>query len=130
MEPNKCYNIISLNSREPRTKERFDTALQFCKNSMADFSVLQETHLGPAKYNDIKKQWEGEVYISPGTTSRDGILLLVNSFATKIEILKTDNKGTFIIFKIANTSDVIVALYAPSGILKERQELRQKFSEN
>ena len=55
MEPHNCYNIISLNSGGLRTKERFDTALQFCKNSGAEFSVLQETHLGPAKYSDIKK---------------------------------------------------------------------------
>ena len=127
MEPSKCYNIISLNPGGLPTTERLDTALQFCKNSGADFSVLQETHLGPGKYNEIKKQWEGEVYISPGTTYQDGILLLLNSFAPKIKILKTDSKGTFIIFRIVNTRDVIVALYAPSGILKERQELRQNF---
>ena len=56
---------------------------------------------------------------------RDGVLLLVNSFAPKIDILKTDTKGRFIIFRVANTSDVVVVLYAPSGILKEKQELRQ-----
>ena len=49
------FNIISLDSGGLRTKERFDTALQFCRNSGAEFSVLQETHLGPAKYSDIKK---------------------------------------------------------------------------
>ena len=54
MEPRKCYNIISLNSGGLRTKERFDAALQFFKNSGAEISVLQETHLGPAKYSDIK----------------------------------------------------------------------------
>ena len=102
-------------------------ALQFCKNSGAGFSVLQETHLGPAKYNDIKKQWQGEVYISRGTTFRDEILLLANRFAPKIDILKTDTKGRFIIFRVKNTSDVVVALYAPSGIIREKQELRQNF---
>ena len=127
MELVKCYNIVSVNAGALRTKERFDTALQFCKNSGADFSVLQETHLGPAKYNDIKSQWDGEIYISPGTTFRDGILLLANSSAPKLDILKTDKTGKFIIFRITNTSDVVVALYAPSGILKDRQELRQNF---
>ena len=127
MDSQICYNIISLNSGGLRTKQRLDTALQFCKNSAADFSILQETHLGPAKYNDIKNQWQGEVYISPGTTFRDGILLLVNNTAPKIKILKTDTNGKFIIFKILNTSDVVVALYAPSGIIKEKQDLRQTF---
>ena len=40
---------------------------------------------------------------------------------------KTNMKGKYIIFRDANTSDVIVALYPPSGILKEKQELRQSF---
>ena len=101
--------------------------MQFCKNSGAEFSVLQETHLGLEKYNDIKSQWDGEIYISPGTTFRDGILLLANNSAPKLNILKTDKTGKFIIFRITNTSDVVVALYTPSGILKERQELRQNF---
>lgn len=126
MDSQICYNIISLNAGGLRTKQRFDTALQFCKNSGANFSILQETHLGPTKYNDIKNQWQGEVYISPGTTFRDGILLLVNNSAPKIEILKTDTNGKFIIFRIVNTSDVVVALYAPSGIIREKQELRPK----
>ena len=116
-----CYNIISLNAGGLRTQQRFDTAIQFCKNSGADFSILQETHLGPAKYNDIKNQWQGEVYISPGTTFRDGILLLVNNSAPKIEILKTDTNGKFLIFKIVDTSDVVVALYAPSGIIEKNK---------
>ena len=75
----------------------------------------------------LKKYWQREVYISPDTTFRDEILLLVNSSAPKIDILKTDTKGRFIIFRVANTSDVVVVLYAPSGILKEKQELRQNF---
>ena len=75
----------------------------------------------------LKKYWQREVYISPDTTFRDGILLLVNSSAPKIDILKTDTKGRFIIFRVANTSDVVVVLYAPSGILKEKQEVRQNF---
>ena len=50
----ECYNIISLNSGGLRIKERFGTALQFCQNYGADFSILQETYLGPNKYNDIK----------------------------------------------------------------------------
>ena len=81
------YNIISLNSGGIRTKDRFDTALQFCRNTGADFSVLQETYLGYNKYIEIKKQWEGEVYISPGTIFRDGILVLAKSTAPEIGIL-------------------------------------------
>ena len=86
---------------------------------------MQETHLRPAKYNDIKKQWHGEVYISPDTTFWDGILLLANGFAPEINILKTSTKGRYIIFRVSNISDVVVALYTLSGTLREKQKLRQ-----
>ena len=71
---------------------------------------MQETHLRPAKYNDIKKQWHGEVYISPDTTFWDGILLLANGFAPEIDILKMSTKGRFIIFGVSNISSAVVAL--------------------
>ena len=122
-----CYSIISLNSGGIKTKERFDTALQFCRNSKADFSILQETHLESNKFADIKNQWEREVYISPGTIFRDGILLLAKATAPKINIPKSDSKGKFIIFRVLNTNDVVVNIYAPSGITKEKRELRQNF---
>ena len=126
----RCYNIISLNSGGIRTKDRFDTALQFCCNIGADFSVMQETHLGFNKFMDIKNQWEGDVYISPGTTFRDGILLLAKNTAPKIDLLKSDSNGKYIIFRISKTKDVIVNVYAPSGITKEKRELRQNFFRN
>lgn len=118
------YNIISLNSGGIQAKDRFDTALQFCRNTGADFSVLQETHLGYNKYIEIKNQWEGEVYILPGTIFRDGILVLAKSTAPEIGILKSDPIGKYIIFRISNTNDIVVNIYAPSGIIKEKKELR------
>ena len=130
MENSKCYSIISLNSGGLKIKERLDTALQFCRNAKADFSILQETHLGPNKFVEIKNQWEGEVYISPGTTFRDGILLLAKATAPKLRILRSDPKGKYIIFRILNTNDVIINIYAPSGIIKEKCELRQNFFRN
>ena len=107
-QPQLCYNIISLNSAGLRTKQRLDTALQFCKNFAADFSILQEIHLGPTKSNDVKNQWEGEVYISRGTTFRDGILLLTETSAPKLDSIKADPKGKYM-SRIANTSDVVVS---------------------
>ena len=126
-DTNKCYNIISLNTGGLKTKERFDTALKFCQDSGADFSILQETHLGSNKYNEIRNQWNGEVYISPGTTFRDGIILLLKGNVPKMDILKSDTLGKFIIFRVSNTTDVIANIYAPSGGLREKQEQRQSF---
>ena len=94
-----CYSI-SLNSGGIKTKERFDTALQFCRNSKANFSILQETNLVPNKHVEIKNQWEGKVYISPGTIFRDGTLLLAKATAPKVSILKSDPNRKYIIFRL------------------------------
>ena len=51
----------------------------------------------------------------------------LKSNAPKIDILKSDPIGKFIIFTVSNTRDVIVNIYAPSGVLKEKQEQRQNF---
>ena len=50
----------------------------------------------------------------------------VRSNAPKINLLKSDLSGRFIIFAVSNTRDVIVNIYAPSRVIKEKQELRQK----
>ena len=128
MKTEPCYSIISLNLAGLRTKERLDKGLQFCRNSKANFSILKVTHLALNKYIDIKNQWKGKVYISPGTIFRDGILLLAKATAPKISILKSYPKGKYVIFRLLNTNDALINIYAPSGIIKEKQELRQTFS--
>ena len=57
-------------------------------------------------------------------------MLLAKATAPKISILKTDPKGQYIIFRLLNSNEVIVNIYAPSGIVKEKRELRQNFFRN
>ena len=73
---NSSYSIISLNTGGLKTQDRLDTALQYCKNSEADFSIFQETHLGPAKYNQLRNDWQGQIILAPGKVHRDGIMVL------------------------------------------------------
>ena len=124
---NSSYSIISLNTGGLRTQDRLDTALQYCKNSEADFSILQETHLGPAKYNQLRNDWQGQIILAPGTVHRDGIMLLRKNSAPEIQLLRSDPKGKYLIFNIVNTNDTVVAIYAPSGILKEKRQERKLF---
>ena len=124
---NSSYSIISLNTGGLKTQDRLDTALQYCKNSEADFSILQETHLGPAKYNQLRNDWQGQIILAPGTVHRDGIMLLRKNSAPEIQLLRSDPKGKYLIFNIVNTNDTVVAIYAPSGILKEKRQERKLF---
>ena len=86
---------------------------------------MQETHLGSAKYNQLKSGWNGEIFLATGMVQRDGVMLLRKNIAAEIEILKTDPKRKYMILNI-NSNVTIGATYAPSGILKEKQQERKK----
>lgn len=85
---------------------------------------MQETHLGSAKYNQLKSGWNGEIFLATGMVQRDGVMLLRKNIAPEIEILKTDPKRKYMILNI-NSNVTIGATYAPSGILKEKQQERK-----
>ena len=86
---------------------------------------MQETHLGPAKYNQLKSDWNGEIFLATGMVQRDGVMLLRKNIAAEIEILKTDPKRKYMILNITNSNVTIGATYAPSEILKEKQQERK-----
>ena len=88
---------------------------------------MQETHLGPAKYYQLKSDWNGEIFLAAGMVQRDGVMLLRKNIAPEIEILKTDPKGKYMILNITNSNVTIGAIYAPSRILKEKQQERKTF---
>ena len=88
---------------------------------------MQETHLGPAKYNQLKSDWNGEIFLAAGMVQQDGVMLLRKNIAPEIEILKTDPKGKYMILNITNSNVTIGAIYAPSRILKEKQERKTFF---
>ena len=58
---------------------------------------------------------------------RDGVMLLRKNIAPEIEVLKTDPKGKYMILNITNSNVTIGAIYAPSRILKEKQQERKTF---
>ena len=54
-------------------------------------------------------------------------MLLRKNSAPEIEILRTDPKSKYFILTIKNINDTVVAIYAPSGILKEKRQERKLF---
>ena len=54
-------------------------------------------------------------------------MLLRKNSAPEIELLRSDPKGKYLIFNITSTNDTVVAIYAPSGILKEKRQERRLF---
>ena len=86
---------------------------------------MQETHLGSAKYNQLKSGWNGEIFLATGMVQRDGVMLLRKNIAPEIENLRIDPKGKYMILNITNSNVTTGAIYAPSRILKEKQQKRK-----
>ena len=121
------YSLISVNTGGIRSNDRRDLVINYCEQLDADFSILQETHINISSLAVIKEIWEGDILISPGTTQSKGVLVLAKKNAPAIEQITTDPSGRYIFFKIKNTDDAVLAIYAPSGMMKERRTERQMF---
>lgn len=58
-----------------------------------------------------KTNGKGKFIFRQAQLFHDGILLLTKTSVPKLDNIKIDPKGKYIIFRVANTSDVVVALY-------------------
>ena len=111
-------------------RNRRDVALNYCENQKSDFCVLQETHLNIDFYSELRDNWQGDIIIAPGTSQKNGILVLAKNTAPEITSIKTDKNGRFVFFKIKENKDAIAVVYAPSGMSKEKCEERTTFFKN
>ena len=88
---------------------------------------MKETHVNFPHLHDIRETWDGEVIILPGKTQVCGVLVLTKITASPVEQIITEPARRYVFFKIKNTTDVVLALHAPSGTMKERRINRQMF---
>ena len=120
--------MISVNSGGIREYNRRDLVINYCKTLDTDFSILQKTLVNFFLHlHDIRELWDVEVIIAPVKTQTYGVLALAKRTATSIEQIITDPGGRYVYFKIKNTTDRVLAIYAPSGTMKERRVDRQIF---
>ena len=77
--------------------------------------------------HELRELWDGEVIISPGKTQTCGVLVLAKKTAPPIEQILTKPAGRYVFFKIKNTTDPAMAIYAPSETMKEQRIEREVF---
>ena len=111
------YSMISVNSGGIREYNRRDLVINYCKTLDTDFSILQKALVNFFLHlHDIRELWNSY-----------GVLALAKRTATSIEQIITDPGRRYVYFKIKNTTDPVLAIYAPSGTMKERRVDRQIF---
>ena len=121
------YSMISVNTGRIREKNRQDLVINYCKTFDTDFSILQETHVNFSHLHAIRELWDEQVIFSPERAQTCSVLVPAKRGAPPKEQIITDPAGRCVLFKIKNTAEAVLALYAPSGATKERRIDRQMF---
>lgn len=89
----------------------------YMKSKKYNIICLQDTHINNKLESFIKAEWGYDAYFSSYTTNSRGVMVLINNnFEQKVERVKTDKNGNFIILdmKIQNKKITLVNLYGPN----------------
>ena len=72
-----------------RDPEKQDLALEFCRSQNKDICILSETHFNNDQIHQVRNNWLGPTFFSPGDTHSKGILVLLHpGFDDDTEIYK------------------------------------------
>ncbi len=69
----KCITINTHGLKDFRKRQ---TIFQWVKNQKHDVVFLQETHLSSADLDQLKQDWDGQVFLSPGNNHSAGVCTL------------------------------------------------------
>ena len=120
-------SIFSQNCRgglSVATKRR--DLFQYVRSKKFNIICLQDTHINPKLDAFIKSEWGYEAYFSSYTTNSRGVMVLLNNtFEHKVNRVKQDRNGNFLILdlNIDGKNITLVTLYGPN-------EDNPKFYEN
>ena len=111
-------SILSQNCRgglSVATKRR--DLFQYVRSKKFNIVCLQDTHINPNLESFIKSEWGFEAYFSSYTTNSRGVMILINNnFEQKVNRIKTDKNGNYIILDmtIEGKKITLVCLYGPN----------------
>ena len=112
-----------------RNPVKQETVIEFCKSQNKDICILTETHIDNEQIHQIKNNWLGPVFISPGDIFSKGILILLHPGFPDVTEVDSDPNGRFISFKVAPFDDRFLCVYALSGHSNREQLIRRRFFE-
>ena len=106
-----------------------DLALEFCRNQEKFISILTEIHINRDQIHQIRNNWLGPIFLSPGDSHTKGFLVLLHLGLEGITAVDTDPKGSFVSFKVTPVNGRVLCVYSPSGYSTNEQLARGRFFE-
>ena len=117
-------DIYTYNVRGLRDKTKRQRLFAHLKNKMKGIIFLQETHTIPGDLSTWQKEWQGEVFLSSGTSQSKGVTILMSqNIEFNLDTCKTDTDGRYILVKGSFNGHQmnLLNLYAPTADKKEDQ---------
>ena len=114
---NNICNLISLNVRGLRSKEKRDAIFMWSKHQKADILLLQETYWTDNILKIIRNEWKGQCYFCNGSNHSRGVAILIaKDLPIVIESVVHGQEGRIIMInaKINCLNLCIVNIYAPT----------------
>ena len=112
-----AVNACSFNVRGLGNKLKLNQMLTWLKTQSYNICLLQETHLTKEHIEHIKKEWDGEIYLSGTKTNAEGVCILFSSNIS-VKVLKHEEivTGRFqSIDVIINEKEMnIINIYGPN----------------
>lgn len=90
---------------------------QYVRSKKFNIICLQDTHINPKLESFIKSEWGFEAYFSSYSTNSRGVMVLINNnFEQKVNRVKSNKNGNFIILdmEIEGKKITLVSLYGPN----------------
>lgn len=107
-------HIACLNSNGLRDLKKFERVKRLLK---ADVLCLQETHWTGDIMDNIKKRWEGEIYVSHGNVKACGVAILIKRDRVQnVKQIYKDGSGRLLglEFMFCNELFRLINIYAPN----------------
>ena len=106
---------------------------QYVRSRKYNIICLQDTHINPKLDSFIKGEWGFDAYFSSYTSNSRGVMVLINNnFDQKVNKVKIDKNGNFLILNmtIEGKEITLVNLYGPNEDRPQFYEnLKQKIDE-
>ena len=90
---------------------------QYVRSRNYNIICRQNTHVNPKLDSFIKAEWDFDAYFSPYTSNSRRVMILINNnFDQKVNKVKIDKNGNFLILNITTEGKEItlVILYGPN----------------
>ena len=90
-----------------------DLALEFCRKQNKYVSILTETHVNHDQIRQIRNNWLGPIFLSPGNSHTKGLLSQLHPGLEGVTEVDTDPKGRFVSFKVTLSNNRVLCFCAP-----------------